>query len=126
MKLSEKIGESFTWNIRMNVEYAKKLTDETYLQDGFKNMKLLQASSTAQLPPDAVLDDEHPLLSYANIQLSLIEAIHELISQISQISINDILPYANVDARQAGQQFQLQEDVEKEKLIKRVVSKIKK
>jgi len=124
--IGEKIGESFTWNIRMNVEYAKKLTDETYLQDGFKNMKLLQASSTAQLPPDAVLDDEHPLLSYANIQLSLIEAIHELISQISQISINDILPYANVDARQAGQQFQLQEDVEKEKLIKRVVSKIKK
>jgi hypothetical protein len=123
--LGQREGDSFFWNIRMKVDYAKKLTDESYLKDGFKNMELLQASSTAQLEPGTVFDDENPAMKNFNVVSALEEAIGDLIAQIKGITINEILPYANVDARQAGLEFELHEQV-KEKLIKRVVSKIRK
>ena len=123
--IGQRENESFYWNIRMKVDYAKKLTDETYLKDGFKNMELIQSSSTAQLEPGTVFDDENPCMKNFNVVSALEEAISDLISQIKEITINEILPYANVDARQAGQETQLREQ-EKEKLIRRIVSKIKK
>ncbi len=41
----EKIGESFTWNVRMTNKIGKKLSDESGLRGGFLDDKLFQATT---------------------------------------------------------------------------------
>ncbi len=119
----EKIGESFTWNVRMTNKIGKKLSDESGLRGGFLDDKLFQATTTAQLDPTKQFTDEYTVMDDINVVNALLQAIADLKSQIEAIDPKETLKVATV------KQYQIKRPVNEaltEKLIKRIVNKLNK
>ena len=119
----EKIGESFTWNVRMTNKIGKKLSDESGLRGGFLDDKLFQATTTAQLDPTKQFTDEYTVMDDINVVNALLQAIADLKSQIEAIDPKETLKVATV------KQYQIKRNVNEaltEKLIKRIVNKLNK
>jgi hypothetical protein len=117
----EKIGESFTWNVRMTNKIGKKLSDESGLRGGFLDDKLFQATTTAQLDPTKQFTDEYTVMDDINVVNALLQAIADLKSQIEAIDPKETLKVATV------KQYQIKRPVNEaltEKLIKRIVNKL--
>jgi hypothetical protein len=117
----EKIGESFTWNVRMTNKIGKKLSDESGLRGGFLDDKLFQATTTAQLDPTKQFTDEYTVMDDINVVNALLQAIADLKSQIEAIDPKETLKVATV------KQYQIKRNVNEaltEKLIKRIVKKL--
>jgi len=81
----EKMGESFSWNVRMTNKIGKKLSDESGLRGGFLDDKLFQATTTAQLDPTKQFSDEYTVMDDINVVNALLQAIEDLKSQIEAI-----------------------------------------
>jgi len=118
--LGERMGESFAWNVRMKVNLGKKLTEDRRMKGGFDNIKLIQTTKTAQLEPRKEFNENHVIMDDINVVNALIEAIHELKGDIDGISLEELLPYADIEYIQTRN---LNES--KEKLIQRIVKQIK-
>lgn len=119
----EKIGESFTWNVRMTNKIGKKLSDESGLRGGFLDDKLFQSTTTAQLDPTKQFTDEYTVMDDINVVNALLQAIADLKSQIEAIDPKETLKVATV------KQYQIKRPVNEaltEKLIKRIVNKLNK
>jgi hypothetical protein len=118
--LGEKMGESFVWNVRMKVNLGKKLTEDRRMKGGFDNIKLTQVTKTAQLEPGKEFNENYVIMDDINVVNTLIEAINELKSDIDGITLEELLPYADVEYIQTRN---LNES--KERLIRRIVKQIK-
>jgi hypothetical protein len=119
----EKMGESFSWNVRMTNKIGKKLSDESGLRGGFLDDKLFQATTTAQLDPTKQFSDEYTVMDDINVVNALLQAIEDLKSQIESIDPKETLKVATV------KQYQIKRPVNEaltEKLIKRIVNKLNK
>ncbi len=119
----EKIGESFTWNVRMTNKIGKKLSDESGLRGGFLDDKLFQSTTTAQLDPTKQFTDEYTVMDDINVVNALLQAIADLKSQIEAIDPKETLKVATV------KQYQIKRPVNEaltEKLINRIVNKLNK
>jgi hypothetical protein len=119
----EKMGESFSWNVRMTNKIGKKLSDESGLRGGFLDDKLFQATTTAQLDPTKQFSDEYTVMDDINVVNALLQAIEDLKSQIEAIDPKETLKVATV------KQYQIKRPVNEaltEKLIKRIVNKLNK
>ncbi len=117
----EKMGESFSWNVRMTNKIGKKLSDESGLRGGFLDDKLFQATTTAQLDPTKQFSDEYTVMDDINVVNALLQAIEDLKSQIEAIDPKETLKVATV------KQYQIKRPVNEaltEKLIKRIVKKL--
>lgn len=117
----EKMGESFSWNVRMTNKIGKKLSDESGLRGGFLDDKLFQATTTAQLDPTKQFSDEYTVMDDINVVNALLQAIADLKSQIEAIDPKETLKVATV------KQYQIKRPVNEaltEKLIKRIVKKL--
>jgi|LauGreDrversion4_2_1035121.scaffolds.fasta_scaffold13706_7 hypothetical protein len=119
----EKIGESFTWNVRMVNKIGKKLSDESGLRGGFLDDKLFQATTTAQLDPTKQFTESYTVMDDINVVNALLQAIEDLKSQIESVDPKETLKVATV------KQYQIKRNVNEdvtEKLIKRIVNKLNK
>jgi len=124
--LGEKMGKSFLWNVRMTVNLGKKLTEDSKLRGSFENVKLTQVSKTAQLEAGKEFNENHVIMDDINVVNGLIEAIHELKSDIDGITEEELLSQASIEYKQTRglvQNTNLNE--EKEKLIRRIIKQIK-
>lgn len=125
----EKIGDnSFSWNVRLSTKFAKKLPDEnsSRLRGSLLDDKLFQATTTAQLDPNKVFDNDNPIMKDINVVNALIQAIDDLKSQIEAVSPKDILKKAIVKQYQVSAQNPNLNESLKNKLVNRIVKKINK
>ena len=123
--LGERMGESFSWNVRMKVNLGKKLTEDSRLKGGFDNVKLIQTTKTAQLKTGKEFNEKYVIMDDVNVTSALIEAIDELKSEINGITQKELLPLANVTYRQTTSMQEPNLNESKERLIRRIVKQIK-
>jgi hypothetical protein len=123
--LGERMGKSFSWNVRMKVNLGKKLTEDSSLMGGFDNVKLIQTTKTAQLEPGKEFNEKYVIMDDVNVTSALIEAIDELKSEINGITQKELLPLANVTYRQTTSMQEPNLNESKERLIRRIVKQIK-
>ena len=123
--LGERMGESFSWNVRMKVNLGKKLTEDSRLMGGFDKVKLIQTTKTAQLERGKEFNEKYVIMDDVNVTSALIEAIDELKSEINGITQKELLPLANVTYRQTTSMQEPNLNESKERLIRRIVKQIK-
>jgi hypothetical protein len=123
--LGEKMGESFSWNVRMKVNLGKKLTEDRRMKGSFDNVKLTQTTKTAQLEPGKEFNENNIIMNDINVVNALIEAIDELKSEINGITLKELLPLANVTYKQTTSMQEPNLNESKERLIQRMVKRIK-
>lgn len=117
-----KIGEnSFSWNVRFKTMFAKKLPEDSRLKGGFLDDKMFQATTTAQLDPNKVFDNDNPIMKDINVVNALIQAIEDVKSQVKAVNPQEILRKATVKQYQVAPNQNIQEA-----LIKRIKQKLNK
>jgi hypothetical protein len=123
--LGERMGESFSWNVRMKVNLGKKLTEDRRMKGSFDNVKLTQTTKTAQLEPGKEFNENNIIMDDLNVTSALIEAIDELKNEITGITLKELLPLANVTYKQTTSMQEPNLNESKERLIRRIVKQIK-
>jgi hypothetical protein len=123
--LGEKMGDSFSWNVRMKVNLGKKLTEDRRMKGSFNSVKLTQTTKTAQLEPGKEFNENNIIMNDLNVVNALIEAIDELKSEINGITQKELLPLANVTYKQTTSMQEPNLNESKERLIRRIVKQIK-
>jgi uncharacterized membrane protein YcgQ (UPF0703/DUF1980 family) len=110
----------------MKVNLGKKLTEDRRMKGSFENVKLTQVSKTAQLEPRKEFNENHVIMDDINVVNGLIEAIHELKSDIDGITEEELLSQASIEYKQTrGLEQNTNLNEEKEKLIRRIIKQIK-
>lgn len=122
----EMIGEnSFVWNVRFNVKLGKKFPEDRRMRGGFENIELIQSTKTAQLESKEGIE-ENGIMSNNSVVTALIEALYDLKTKIDSITVEDMLPYADINFTQTkGLEQNTNLNESKERLIRRIVKQIK-
>lgn len=114
---------NFTWDINLDVTVGKKFPEQSKMFESFNNVNNIQITKTAQIGTDEDVKNhiiENGIITNNSVATALIEALYDLKTKIDSISLEELLPYADIEYIQTRN---LNES--KERLIQRIVKQIK-
>lgn len=103
--IGERIGNGFVWTIKIQNKFGRKKPDDYVIQglerielqkDGLFDGKMIVATKTVQLPPNAKFDNVNTIMQNKEIVNGLMETIENFKNQIKQINEKDMIKIANV------------------------------